>query len=78
LRRTDSGAAFELKFFAGEKSHSLIASPKPRQIIVNDVPLRESDSRVQREPGWWWDADRARVYLTILHDQPSVRVQFVE
>jgi len=67
-RVTRDGARFQLSFFKGESSHTLVAGLKPREVRVNGTRLPESPTPVRREPGWWWDQARRRLFLTVRHD----------
>ena len=78
LQATRNGIRFELVFFRGEPSHSLITGFKPKQVFVDGCPLQRSTNPVRREPGWWWDQAHQRTYLTVPHAKKSVRVAIVE
>lgn len=75
---TDTAVGFGLAFFAGEPSHTLVTRVKPRQVQVNGKPLPESSTPVRRQPGWWWDAKRARLYLTVAHDTKPASIVITE
>lgn len=76
-RTTEGGVRFDLEFYAGEPSHSLVAGFKPGQVRVNDQPLPKSEQPVKRDPGWWWDEKFRRAYLTVAHPQSTVRVELL-
>ncbi len=71
------GVRFQLAWFQGEPSHSLVAGIKPREVRVNGQPLGASSTPLRREPGWWWDEKRQRVYVTVHHPQPEMRVEIL-
>lgn len=77
LKSRNGGVEFSLEYFTGEPSHTLVAGVKPREVLVDGNRLRESSSPVRRDTGWWWDESRRRVYLTIQHGRPTVRVGIV-
>jgi hypothetical protein len=76
-RSASDGVRFRLRFFAGEPSHTLVVGVRPREVRVNGRPLPRSAEPVRREPGWWWDAKRKRLYLVVPHPQEEVQVQVI-
>jgi hypothetical protein len=62
---TPRSVEFDLTSFAGEPGHALVTGLKPTSVRVNGKPLTESSTPLRREPGWWWDSKRARLYLTV-------------
>lgn len=68
---------FDLSFFAGEPSHTLVAGLKPKQVFVDGRPLARSDAPPRRSPGWWWDETTRRAYLVVPHPEARVGVQIV-
>jgi hypothetical protein len=78
LQATAAGARFALRSFTGEPSHTLIAGLKPREIRVNGQPLPRAASPMKREPGWWWDESKQRLYVTAPHAAEAVTVEILE
>jgi hypothetical protein len=78
LQATAAGARFTLRSFAGEPSHTLIGGLKPREIRVNGQPLPRAASPTKREPGWWWDESKQRLYVTAPHAAGTVTVEILE
>ncbi len=66
---------FQIDFFPGENSHTLVVGLKPRAVRVNGAALPESTEPLRTQPGWWWDDKRGRLFLTARHDQSSVNVE---
>jgi hypothetical protein len=78
LQTTSGGIRFQLEFFAGEPSHTLIAGVKPHEVFVDGRPLPRSENPVRREPGWCWDPAHRRTFLTAPHEKGPVRVEVTE
>lgn len=76
-RFRDNTVQFQLRYFRGEPSHCLVVGFKPREVRVAGVGLPESQSPVRRDPGWWWDAARHRLFLTVPHETETVEVVLV-
>lgn len=74
-RTTRGGIRFQLEFFLGEPSHTLVTHLKPRTVRANGSELIQSERPLQRESGWWWDGQRSRLYLTVPHAQEKVDVE---
>jgi hypothetical protein len=73
---TDGELHFDLTSFAGEPSHTLITTARPHAVRVNGNELAESSAPLRRQPGWWWDGKRARLYLTAMHSSSRpIRVE---
>jgi hypothetical protein len=41
-------------------------SSPPRRVLVDGQPLARFGAPVNREPGWYWDEKRSRLYLNVL------------
>ena len=52
----------------------LIRAPHPRRVLVDGQPLARSAAPLKREPGWFWDESRRRLYLNVPQktDTPSI------
>jgi hypothetical protein len=74
-RLVSEGLRFQIDFFPGENSHTLVVGLKPRAVRVNGAGLPESIEPLRTQPGWWWDDKRERLFLTARHDQTSVDVE---
>jgi hypothetical protein len=74
LRKTDAGLEFQLRFYPGEQSHTLVVGARPREVRVDGNLLPQVEKPVRQAPGWWWDEQRTRVYLVVPHVQGRVRV----
>ncbi len=50
----------------------MIVTRKPREVKADGKPLAESAIPLRREPGWWWDDKRGRLFVTVTHagDKP--------
>ncbi len=69
---------FDLTWFPGKPSHTLITGAKPTQIrVVNGALLPEREKLVQREHGWFWDEARKRAYVTGMHSQARLTLEVV-
>lgn len=68
---------FDLSFFEGEPSHTLVAGLKPKQVFVDGRALARLDTPPRRAAGWWWDAATGRAYLVVPHPQATVGVEVV-
>ena len=77
-RQRTGKTEFELDWFAGERSHSLVSGVKPEKVLVAGNPLIQSETPLRTEPGWWWDAKRERLYLAVSHEQARVKVEIVQ
>jgi hypothetical protein len=78
LWQSDKGVHFRLRFFRGEPSHTLVVGVKPSDVLIDGKPLPASAAPVRREPGWWWDEGRDRLYLTVAHENTeTVQVELV-
>lgn len=76
-RATPGGVRFRLRFFKNESSHTLVVGLKPQEVRVNGQPLARSPQPLRREPGWWQDDKRTRVYLTTPHESEVVEVEII-
>jgi len=74
---TPEGVRFRLRFFPGEPSHTLVVGLRPREVRVNRRPLPPSPTPVRREAGWWWDAERQRLYLVVPHEEEVMEVEIL-
>lgn len=74
---TPEGVRFRLRFFPGEPSHTLVVGLRPRAVQVNRRPLPPSPTPVRREAGWWWDAERQRLYLVVPHEEEVMEVEIL-
>lgn len=77
LQTDAQSARFQLAGFAGEPSHTLVSGFKPGTVRVNGQPLPAASAPLKREPGWWWDAQRQRLYLTVPHSQREAGVELI-
>ena len=77
LQTDAQSARFQLAGFAGEPSHTLIAGFKPGTVRVNGQSLPAASAPLKREPGWWWDDQRQRLYLTVPHPRPEASVELI-
>lgn len=68
---------FDLSFFEGEPSHTLLAGLKPRQVFVEGRALARLDTPPRRNAGWWWDDSARRAYLVVPHPRAEVGVELV-
>jgi hypothetical protein len=69
------GLRFQIDFFPGENSHTLVVGLKPRAVRVNGAALPESTKPLRTQPGWWWDDKHGWLFLTARHDQASVAAE---
>jgi hypothetical protein len=76
-RAVAANVRFDLQFFAGEPSHTLVAGVKPREVFVKGRPLPRLDAPPRRHPGWWWDDKTQRAYLVVPHAGQPVGVEVV-
>jgi hypothetical protein len=74
-RSVPEGLRFQIDFFPGENSHTLVVGLKPRAVRVNGAALPELKQPLRTQPGWWWDDKTERLFLTARHDQTSVAVE---
>jgi hypothetical protein len=74
-RATAAGVAFDLVWFPGETSRTLVSSLKPGEIRVNGQPLAPSASPLGRGRGWWWDEKAARLFLNVPHRERVAAVE---
>jgi hypothetical protein len=75
LLATAGGLRFGLHFFAGENSHVLISGWKPREVRVGGKSLPPSATPMRRDPGWWWDEKKQRLYLCVPHPEAVVPIE---
>jgi hypothetical protein len=75
VQAAPAGVRFQLDFFAGAVSHSLLKGVKAKEVSVNGKTLPLSSSALRREAGWWWDEPHQRLYLSVAHEQAAVRVE---
>lgn len=74
-RRRPKGFSINLRYFAGELSHTVIANMfEPREVTVNGKPHPRSSQPIQRQTGWWWDKKHQRLYIVTLHEKELVTV----
>jgi hypothetical protein len=78
LRRRNEKTEFELGWFAGEPSHTLVAGVKPEKVLADGKLLPRSDTPVKGEPGWWWDAKRERLFLAVPHSKARVGLELLQ
>ena len=58
----------QLLFFKGRRSHTLVTGVgQPSEVLVDGQPLARSQGPLRREPGWWWDAERSWLFVTVEH-----------
>lgn len=74
-KATDENVILDLNFFKNESSHTLLSLPKPSAVKANGVRLNESPNPMLQEVGWWWDSKHSRLYVTVQHPQPTVRLE---
>ncbi len=67
-----------LGFFGGEASHSLSSGFRPHEIRAGDQIVPKLDHSPGREPGWWWDEQRGRMYVSVRHDTPELDLELKE
>ena len=77
VETTSAGERWQLHFFPGEPSHSLIIGLKPRSVFVDGKRLERLEGPVRRDAGWWWDEAKQRLYLTAWHERASVQIEIV-
>ena len=77
IEATSNGARWQLHFFPGETSHSLVIGPKPRSVFVDGKRLEPSAGPVRRNPGWWWDEEKRRLYVTAWHERETAQIEIV-
>lgn len=67
-----------LRYFVGELSHTLVAGiDEPQSVFCDGKELPRSAAPVQRQPGWWWDGKKHRLYIVAPHEREAVRVDIV-
>jgi hypothetical protein len=76
-RAVASSVRFDLEYFPGEPSHTLIAGVKPREVFLDGKPLPRAHTPPGRNPGWWWDEKSQRAYLVVSHAGQPVGVEVV-
>jgi len=64
-----------LRYFAGEKSHTLLVGLRPKEVQANGKLLPKASSPLQREVGWWWDEKSRRCFLTVLGSAKSAQTE---
>jgi len=70
-----AAVSFELEYFAGETSHTLVSGvDKPTRVEVNGKALAAADLESAAE-GWQYDAQRKWLMLKVKHVQPEVEVR---
>ena len=74
VHEADDRLEFRLRSFPGEPSHTLVDLGKPKGVRVNGGSLQELAEPARRNPGWWWDGERRRLYLTVPHPNEAVEV----
>jgi len=74
---TTSGVRFNLSFFQGEPSHTLVVGSHPQEVRVSGKLLPGSEKPLGREAGWWWDGERNRLYLVVPHEKEKMEVEIV-
>lgn len=66
---------FRLHYFPGEPSHTVVVNfHEPKEVLVGGQFLTRSRTPLSRSPGWWWDGERKRLYLTVFHKREQVTV----
>jgi len=73
-RFTPAGLEFQLRYFPGANSHTLISGLKPNRVQYADKTLSPATEPVRRDPGWWWDAKRNWLFLVVPQEKETVTV----
>lgn len=74
-RLHSKGLVLDLRYFAGELSHTIIFNTfEPKGVIVNEKPIPRSAQSIQRKVGWWWDSKRQRLYIVAPHEKELTKV----
>ncbi len=74
-RARPRGLTLDLRYFAGELSHTVIVSAfEPKEVVANGKPLLRSEKPLQRQPGWWWDEKHRRLYISVPHEKELTAV----
>ena len=68
---------FELSWFEGELSHSMISGLRTAGIIrVDGESLPQSQDIVRRQPGCYFDSKHQRIYFTVRHSKTKMSVDW--
>ena len=78
LQWLESAVRFRLNFFPQTTSQTLVTGVKPREVRVDGQVLARAAKPLEREPGWWWDEKRGRLFVAAPHPTRSVEVRILE
>lgn len=75
VRAVRKRLSLNLRYFAGELSHTMIANAaEPKSIICDGRPLPRAQTPLQRQMGWWWDTENRRLYITAWHEREKIHL----